>query len=210
MSLIIFVGISPCWVTFDASKLFMVLLMNSGLIKPKEKLLMEIMFSRIAFILEWFWYFSMIFLIVAVSLSEEILVRPSNPMFWTIFTKYLLKISTSLLSSETTLLFSIKVDFSSFFCKRRFYSFPKKFIFSDVFYTEVILKLLFGLSKKFHTKVYLSLCADLDASIFSFPYLFKNLERFKIAFCKFLFINLAGLHLAYLSFKGAFLSSIIL
>ena len=39
LSFITFVGISPCCVAFDESKLFMILLMHSGLIKSKEKLL---------------------------------------------------------------------------------------------------------------------------------------------------------------------------
>ena len=62
LSFIIFVGISPCSVDFDVSKLFMILLMNSGLIKSKEKLLVVSIFSRTTFILEQFWYFSMAFL----------------------------------------------------------------------------------------------------------------------------------------------------
>ena len=45
---------------------------------------------------------------VKVSLSEELLVRPSIPGFWMILPKYLLKIPANLLSSETTLLFSAK------------------------------------------------------------------------------------------------------
>ena len=51
LSFIIFVGISPCSVDFDVSKLFMILLMNSGLIKSNEKLLVVSMFSRITYIL---------------------------------------------------------------------------------------------------------------------------------------------------------------
>ena len=81
ISFIIFVGISTCWVVFDVSKLFMILLMNSGLIKSNEKLLVVSMFSRITYILGWFWYFSMAFLIATASLSEEIFVRPSIPRF---------------------------------------------------------------------------------------------------------------------------------
>ena len=81
LSFIIFVGISPCSVDFDVSKLFMILLMNSGLIKSNEKLLVVSMFSRITYILGWFWYFSMAFLIATASLSEEIFVRPSIPSF---------------------------------------------------------------------------------------------------------------------------------
>ena len=81
LSFIIFVGISPCSVDFDVSKLFMILLMNSGLIKSNEKLLVMSMFSRITYILGWFWYFSMAFLIATASLSEEIFVRPSIPRF---------------------------------------------------------------------------------------------------------------------------------
>ena len=117
LSFIVFVGKSPCWVAFDVSKLFMILIMHSGLIKSKEKILVVSMFSCITFILGWFWYSSMAFIIVTVSLFEEIFVRPSTPSiprFWTIFPNYLLKISTDLLSSETTLLFSAKVILSSF------------------------------------------------------------------------------------------------
>ena len=75
------------------------------------------MFSCITFILGWFWCSSMAFIIVTVSLFEELFVRPSTPSiprFWAIFPNYLLKISTDLLSSETTLLFSAKVILSSF------------------------------------------------------------------------------------------------
>ena len=128
----IFVGVSP----FDVSKLFMILLMHSGLINSKEKLLVVSMFSRITFILGWFWYFSMACLIVTASLSEEVLVRPSIPRFWTIFPKYLLKISTNSLSSETTLYFSTKVILSGYLVKRRFYGFPKKFTFGGAFYFQ--------------------------------------------------------------------------
>ena len=68
-----------CWnitllSNFWLSKLFMILHMYSGLIKSKEKLLVESMFSRITFILGWFWCFSMAFLIFTVSLSEECLL----------------------------------------------------------------------------------------------------------------------------------------
>ena len=42
---------SPCWVPFDLSKLFMILVMRSGLIKSEEKLLVVPMFSGITFIL---------------------------------------------------------------------------------------------------------------------------------------------------------------
>ena len=139
LSFITLVGISPCCAAFDVSKLFMILLMPS--LKSKGKLLVVLMFSRITFILRGFWYFSMAYLIVTASLSDEMLVRPSIPRFWTIFPKYLLRISTNSLSFETTLLFSTKV-----ICKRRFYCFPKEFIFGYVFYIVVILKLLFGLS----------------------------------------------------------------
>ena len=52
-------------------------------------------------------------LIVTASLSEEVLVRPSIPMFGTIFLNYLLKIYINLLSSEASLLFSTKVILSS-------------------------------------------------------------------------------------------------
>ena len=51
LSFIIFVGISPCWVPFDLYKLFMILVMRSGLIKSEEKLLVVPMFSGITFIL---------------------------------------------------------------------------------------------------------------------------------------------------------------
>ena len=54
LSFITFVGISPCCVAFDVSKLFMILLMHSGLINSKEKLLLVSMFFRITFILGWF------------------------------------------------------------------------------------------------------------------------------------------------------------
>ena len=53
----------------------MILLMHSGLISSKEKLLVVSMFSRITLILGWFRYFSMAGLIVIASLSEEVLVR---------------------------------------------------------------------------------------------------------------------------------------
>ena len=86
--------------------------MHSGWIISKEKLLVVPMLLRIAFILGWFWYFSMACLIVIASLSQEVLVRSSIPWFWMIFPKYLLKISTNSLSSETTLLFSTKVVLS--------------------------------------------------------------------------------------------------
>ena len=62
--------------------------MHSGLINSKEKLLLVSMFSRITFILGWFWYFSMACLIVTASLSEEVLVRPSIPRFSFIFISY--------------------------------------------------------------------------------------------------------------------------
>ena len=51
--------------------------------------------------------------------------------------------------------------------------------------------------------------ADAVASVFPFLYVFNNLERFMIALCKFLFINLAWLYLTYLSFKGTLFSIII-
>ena len=111
---IIFVWISPCYVAFDVSKLFTILLMHSGLIKSKEKLLVVSMFSRITFILGWLWHFPLAFLIVTASLSKEIFFRLSIPRFWTIFLNYLLKISTILLSFETTLLFQTKVILSFF------------------------------------------------------------------------------------------------
>ena len=47
LSFIIFVGISPCCVALNVSKLFMILHKHSGLIKSKEKLLGVPMFSRI-------------------------------------------------------------------------------------------------------------------------------------------------------------------
>ena len=53
----------------------MILLMHSGLISSKEKLLVVSMFSRITLIPGWFRYFSMAGLIVIASLSEEVLVR---------------------------------------------------------------------------------------------------------------------------------------
>ena len=94
LSFNLFLGISPCWVASNISKLFMILLMHSGLIKSKVKTLMESLFSRITFILEWFWYFTMAFLIV----------RPSISRFWTMFPKDLLKMFTNSFSSKTTLL----------------------------------------------------------------------------------------------------------
>ena len=110
LSFIIFVGISPCSVAFDVSRSFMILLMQSGLINSKEKLLLVSMFSRITFILGWFWYFSMACLIVTASLSEEVLARPSIPRFWTIFPKYLLKISTNSLILLSQLLNTVNRD----------------------------------------------------------------------------------------------------
>ena len=92
-------------VDFYVSKLFMVLLMHSGLIKLKEKLLVKSMFSGISFLLGWFWYFHMAFRRDRVSLSGEILVRPSIPGFWLIFRKYLLKIFKNLLSPESITVF---------------------------------------------------------------------------------------------------------
>ena len=56
----------------------------------------------------------MAFLIVAMSLSEEILVRPYISRFLTIFLKYLLKISANSCFSEITLLFLFKVIFHIF------------------------------------------------------------------------------------------------
>ena len=90
----------------------------------------------------------MAFLIVTMSLYEEILVKPSIPRFSTIFPKYLLKISSNSLSSETIIVFNggNSFNFQSFICKQRFYGFPKGFIFGNVFYIEIIEKLLFGLS----------------------------------------------------------------
>ena len=54
LSFIIFVRITPCCVAFDGSRLFIILLMHSGLIKSKEKLFVASMFSRITFILGCF------------------------------------------------------------------------------------------------------------------------------------------------------------
>ena len=91
-----------------------------------------------------------------------------------------------------------------------FYGLLKKFIFWNVFYIEAIVNpfLIFvnSFTQKFHCLLY----AGLVASAFSFLYLFNNLERFIIAFCKFLFINLAWLYLTYLFLKGTFFSNIIL
>ena len=137
-----FVGTSPCCVSFVVSKIFMILLMHSGLLKSKRKLLVVSMFYRITFILGWFWYFSMVCLIVTTSLSEESLVRPSTPRFWTMFPKYLLKISTNSLSSETTLLFSTKVIRSSFkvvSVKEGFAVFQKS-LFSVMYFTLSLLQ----------------------------------------------------------------------
>ena len=78
---------SFCRVALNISKLFMILFMHSGWIKSKDKLFVESIFSRINFILGWFWYISMTFLIVTV--LSEVIVRPSAPRFWTIFPKYL-------------------------------------------------------------------------------------------------------------------------
>ena len=65
-------------VYWGVSKLFMILPTHSGLMDSKDKLLVVSMFSRITFTLDWFWYFSMACLIVKASLSEEVLVRPSQ------------------------------------------------------------------------------------------------------------------------------------
>ena len=72
-----FVGISPCWLVYDVSKLFMILLMHSGLMKSKEKLFLEPMFTRSTFAIGWFWFFSVDFLVGTVSLSGKILIRQS-------------------------------------------------------------------------------------------------------------------------------------
>ena len=123
------------------------------------------------------------------------------------FPKYLLKISTNSLSSENNFIVFNKGNsfiFQSCICKRRFCGFPKKFIFGDVFYIELIVKLIFGFFNSFTQKFICLLYADLVASAFSFLYLFNNLERFIIVFCKIWFIKLAWLYLTYLSFKGAF------
>ena len=88
------------------------------------------------------------FFIAAASSSEQIFLRPSIPRFSAIFSKYFLEISTSLLSSETALLFSAKVILSSFdvlSVTEGCTVFHKKIVFGDVFYIEVFVKLLFSL-----------------------------------------------------------------
>ena len=148
------------------------------------------------------------FLVGPESLSKEVLVWPSIPRFWTIFLRYMLKIYTNLLCSETTLIFNLL----NFIWKRSF----------TVSQNSLILNWWYILhwhyckspsSASLYSFTHEFLCllhAGLVAFVFSFLYLFNNLEGFIIAVCKFLFINVARLFLKYLSFKGTFVSSIIL
>ena len=89
----------------------------------------------------------MTYLIVQCHYLKEVLVKPSIPRF-KIFPKYLPKMFTNSFSSEIAL-FSTKVilsPFKVFSVKEGFRVFLKKFIFVNVFYVEVTVKLFFGLS----------------------------------------------------------------
>ena len=96
------------------SKLFMVLFVHLGLIKSKEKLLVESMFSCITFILAWFWYFSIAFLTVTKSLSEECWLDHLSPGFERYFQNICWKFLLINFNLKQLLLFSAKVILSSF------------------------------------------------------------------------------------------------
>ena len=113
-------------------------------------------------------------LVVTATLFEEVSVRPSIPRFQTIFPKYLLKISTNMLSSETTSLFSTKVIFSSskvLSVKKGFAVFQKS-LFSVMYFTSRLLQnSFFVFLNSFKRQFLCVLYANLVASIFSFIYL---------------------------------------
>ena len=74
--------------------------------------------------------------------------KSSAPRFRTIFSKYLLQISTILLSFETASLFTTKVILSSFKVLSVIEScmvFQKKLFSVMYFYIDVLFKLFFGL-----------------------------------------------------------------
>ena len=74
--------------------------------------------------------------------------KSSAPRFRTIFSKYLLQISTILLSFETASLFTTKVILSSFKVLSVIEScmvFQKKLFSVMYFYIDVLVKLFFGL-----------------------------------------------------------------
>ena len=74
--------------------------------------------------------------------------KSSTPRFRTIFSKYLLQISTILLSFETASLFTTKVILSSFKVLSVIEScmvFQKKLFSVMYFYIDVFVKLFFGL-----------------------------------------------------------------
>ena len=74
--------------------------------------------------------------------------KSSTPRFRTIFSKYLLQISTILLSFETASLFTTKVILSSFKVLSVIEScmvFQKKLFSVMYFYIDVLFKLFFGL-----------------------------------------------------------------
>ena len=145
---------------------FMILVIHSWLIKSKDKLLVESMFSRITFILWWFWYFSVPFLLVIIVI---ILVRASITRLRTIFPMYLLKISTNLLSSETTLLFSTKVanyfNFQSIIRKQRFYC---NFFRLCILHWDCCKIPVWSFLVVSHKKFLYHLCIELFASVFPF------------------------------------------
>ena len=97
--------------------------------------------------------------------------KSSAPRFRTMFSKYLLQISTILLSFETASLFTTKVILSSFKVLSVIEScmvFQKK-LFSVMYFTlTFLLSSFLVFFNSWTQKCICFLCADLVASIFSF------------------------------------------
>ena len=129
--------------------------------------------------------------------------------FGTRFEKYLLKNFTNFLLTFLIWLFHFQVTlfsrllmFYQLGMVSRFTVF-QNWVLSVTRLTSRLLKKPFLVSCSSLTWIfYYFLCATRDNIALSFLNLFNNLDRFRIAFVKFLFTNVAWLHLTCFSFHG--------